>query len=250
MQRKGQLAIIIIVVIVIIVVIGLFFGFRNKNIQPDIQVVDAEVQEVYDFVVDCIEETGEEAVYEVGRQGGYYEIPENTFIIGFPYYVFEGENKMPTKQLIEQEIAKYVDENLEDCIIDFVDFPDYNINSGEIASRAVINQKNVEIDVFYDLDIRKENTKFSLKNFDNIIIPIRLGEIYDIAEQVVGLQLEDLNNICVSCLIEIAEENDLFIPVESYTENIFIYHIIEDLQNPEKFNYDFVFAVELKGEEE
>ncbi|MEK6821084.1 MAG: hypothetical protein AABY11_01650, partial [archaeon] len=78
------------------------------------EVYSSEIVPIQNFVQGCLDETLESAVFDIAEKGGYDDpskIP-STELLDVPYYIKNNENLMPSKEKIQEEISKSVEENL------------------------------------------------------------------------------------------------------------------------------------------
>jgi len=240
-NKKSQVTIFIIIALAIIAVILLFFVARGDVKQDEL--ISPEAEEVHSFVMGCIEKVGAEAIYSVGAGGGYYFIPELSTEEGIPYYYYDGENKMPTKAEIEEQISQYIDADLFFCTEGFIDFTDYEITYDEIKTQTTINEEEIIIDVNYPIKIKKENSTTIIEDFNNIEIPVRLGIVYDSASEIIQQQTND--GICLSCTSDEATANDLYINIFDYDNNTLIFTITDENSMINNQTFEFNFAVRV-----
>lgn len=237
--KKAQVTIFIILAIVVIVAILIFFSFRGEIKQDEL--ISPEIEPIYNFVEECIENVGAEAVYTIGLGGGYYFIPELSIDEGIPYYYYNGEDKMPTKEEIAEQISQYVDADLFFCTEGFISFTNYEITYDEIKTTTTINDEGVVIDVNYPIKIKKENSTTLIEDFNNIEIPVRLGVVYDSASEIIRQQTSD--GICLSCASDEATENDLYIDIFDYDDSTVIFTITDENSIINNQTFEFNFAV-------
>lgn len=247
MNKKGQVTIFIIVgVIVVAIGITLFFVFNSNSKKP----LNLEASSVEIFVLDCIESVGKDALYVVGQNGGYYFPPKNSNSLGIAFYFFEGEDIMPSKEVIEKEIGAYLDEALPICTEEFVKFNNFNVSQEKVQSEVFISENKVFLNVNYPIRITKGEDVVFLKKFKDIEIPIRLGEIYSIAKSIIQRQLTNPKEICISCVLELEEKG--FLSSIKSEEGAIIYNLFdshsvsdnsENILEPE--SYHFRFAIEI-----
>ena len=92
---RGAITLFIIIGLVIILSFFLILFLNNLIIETEfgdsseISQLQSEITQMKHFVESCIEETGKDAVYLTGLQGGYYDIPSpkrNFSDIKFPVY--------------------------------------------------------------------------------------------------------------------------------------------------------------------
>ena len=175
MNKKGQITIFIIIAVIIIGAVILYFLLGNKlNSGISGQYTD----NVYDYVEVCIEEGGEEAIYEISKNGGYNIQPEISTESGYPYYYINQTSYMPTKENIENELSSYVQGYTANCVRDFKTFSDLNIYKGNIEVKTDIQEDKVIYDVHYPLSIIKNNETSVLEDWEGISFDIRLGTVY------------------------------------------------------------------------
>lgn len=253
MNRKAQLTLFVILGLVIVIVLGLLLFFKGeafkslweKETQKGIA-IHPQVQNINSFVRECIKTTGDEALYLIGQQGGYFRTPERSTEFGIPYYFIKDKSYMPSKEQIEKEISSYMEGGLFFCTKNFIDFPGFDIDQGRVITKTEIGAAEVVLNVEYPLIITKDDTTFNLKDFKNIKIPIRLGIIYGVADEMIKEQLKNKNNICLSCLINLGIEKDLYINVDDYGSDSVIFTIQDMNSQLYKKPYEFVFANQYK----
>src|SRR3989339_171763 len=112
MKKRGQLTIFIIIGIVFLAIITLFF-ILNKDLIPLTN--DADINNVFLFQENCMNQIDVQTIFKISMQGGYYDIPKQSILYGIPYYAINGKNIMPTKEKIEEEISKAVNNQLVSC---------------------------------------------------------------------------------------------------------------------------------------
>lgn len=244
MNKKGQITIFIIIAIIIIGTILIFFAARDMF---NLGTYSPEVGEISVFVKDCIKSVGNEVVYEIGANGGYFFPPEFSTATGIPVYYSDGKSYMPSKNQIEKEISNYINEKMFFCTKNFVNFPELKIKQGEIETTTRIEENNVILNVKYPLSISKGDNTIAIKDFDNIKIPVRLGIVYDSINKMVQDQLKE-DSICLNCILDISLKNDLYIDMIDYDKEIVIFSVIDDNSVMNNKTFRFIFANKYKGE--
>src|SRR3989339_92951 len=142
MKKRGQLTIFIIIGIVFLAIITLFF-ILNKDLIPLTN--DADINNVFLFQENCMNQIDVQTIFKISMQGGYYDIPKQSILYGIPYYGLNGKNIMPTKEEIEKEISKAVNNQLVSCTNNFTQFNNLKITSQEIITKVEINDEQSEI---------------------------------------------------------------------------------------------------------
>ncbi|MBS3096589.1 hypothetical protein J4480_04070 [Candidatus Woesearchaeota archaeon] len=253
-MRKGQTSIFIIFSLVILIGFGLVFYLNNQNkikgeTGQQINSVNLIIP-IKNYVNTCLRETGEDALQIIGLQGGFHKESEHKiFSKGFltdffhTIYLFKGENVMPSKQTIEREISQYMDSNLENCIRDFEVFRKlgYEIKKGDVSTITLIAKNSVAINLNFPIMATIEQKTSSIEKFA-VEIPSRLDMIYDLANYITQDQITHQDQICISCLIEIGESNNIYFELIPLEINMTLIAIEDSQIKLKNEPYTFVFA--------
>jgi hypothetical protein len=224
----------------IVLVSGLLVFFLARD-SGKIDVVSPEVEEVYNFVLKCLDKVSNNAVYEIMNTGGYYELPELVTDNHVAYYYYEEKSYVPSKEDIEMELESYMNDLLPLCIKNFEELPDYEVSKGDVDSKVSIEEDRVEFDVSYGLGIRKGEDSYSFENFE-YVVNVRLGVIIEAVREMIDIQLETPDDICLNCLTDIMSKYNLEMDLYEYKDDAIIFYVL-DKEN--EINEDvgvFVFA--------
>lgn len=241
MIKRGQISIFIIIAIILVGLVAIFFLVKG-GISSNNGKVDTEVQPIYDHIKECIKEVGEDSIEYIGQTGGYYDVSELSTETNIAYYVHDNKNIMPSKEKIEEEIESYVNNMIYFCNNEFVDFPDYEISVGEINTEAKIKNGKVVFNSKVPLSILNNEKTYTFEDFDNIEIASRLDSIYEMAFNISEEEASS-EGTCMSCIIELALEKDLFVEMYDYDEETTIFVIRDEDMKINNKNYKFYFAI-------
>jgi len=246
MGKRGQVALYAIIAVMIVSAAG-FLAYAQREaigikFAPPI---NPEISSVKTFVESCLKGTGEQALFIIGKQGGYYLPPENS-AGSVAVYFYEGQQFFPEKNAIEGQLAMYVDDNIADCINNFSKFPDFEITSGSMKTTAYILQDKVRFDLNWPLTVKKSTT-YEVTDF-SAEIDSRLSVIYVIARNIIQEQMQD-PRLCLSCMIDMAARNDLQINMENKQYDAVTF-TIQDSKVPlfKGMPYEFSFVNKYKNE--
>lgn len=241
-RKKSQITIYIIIGIAIVFFIGISLYFKlNYNPLRD-SIVDSSVEPVYSFTEECIKETGKRAIIAEGLVGGNIRAEKKTEF-GIPYYFYEGSSYIPEKEDIEYEISELIDEYIFDCIGNYSDFSEYDVRTNfNMSSKAKIEKDRVIISAKFPLTISKENKSYSYEDFSEIILPIRLGLIYDTAYNLTKEQMFYPQGLCITCIQDKIYKNALLISTHDYSPDTVIITISDNRSKIGKDNYVFIYA--------
>ena len=213
--RKGQITLFIIIGILIVIAAALVLYLKEQDIifRPAPSVVPDETVPLQDFVEICIGNVGKDAANLVGTTGGYINIPDeiannpSSYIPisplergKIPYWYYQGENRIPPLEFIEDEMELYITENLKECILDLGPFQtQYNINElGDISTEVVSTEEGITIEVDYPIEITDKLGK-KIISFDKFSTNVgyRLKRVHELAVKIMEAEeqtqkLEDL----------------------------------------------------------
>jgi len=244
-NKKAQVSVFVIVAILILSVMGVYFLVKENVLDLGTLSVSSEVKPIYSFVEDCVEKTAKGAVYQISDTGGYFVLPDLSTENNIAYYMYEGGNYMPSKERVEEELSTYMNEMLFFCTKNFVYFSDFEVEQSAVESVVKIEEDSVVFDVEYDLDISKGGKTYSFKDFD-VEVPVRLGVVYDVIDEIMVEQMTTPKDICVTCLEESAIENNLQIAMWDYDDAV-IFSVVdlESELNGEVFEFYFANKYEV-----
>ncbi|MAE42443.1 hypothetical protein CMO93_01615 [Candidatus Woesearchaeota archaeon] len=251
-KKKGQLTIFVLLGLVLLIAVSfIFYVNKNGTIQTSEIEKSGELSlsaaPIKNYVESCVKEVGEDAIRFIGRQGGYFELPEKStkdFLTKTAYYFYENDNIMPSKEMIEEELSNYMYNMLFFCLQNFASFEriGFNVEHKNLVTKATIQEKGITFDVNLPLEIKKGETKQDIADFSAKIDNVRFKTIYGIIKKIVDEQVNHPGSICLSCLLNIAKENDLYVDMRRSGEST-VFFIIKDntsIVNNEPFR--FIFA--------
>ena len=197
MNKRGQVTVFVIVGIVIVVTIALVFYFLGDNIkrETDTEVVfdESSLEPLQDYVEDCIEKHGGEAIDLVLKGGGDIEPGLHQMYhnekINFLCYT-DGYNacynKMPfLDSHIEEQINNYVLERLNTCI-DFsaIESEGFEIQKGNMDLKTSVGKYNILITLDYPVTLSKGDSKIIEDRFSKTF-DVPLGRILKVVNDIV-----------------------------------------------------------------
>jgi len=198
-----------------------------------IEEVPSELIPIRSFVENCIKVEIEEALEILGQHGGHiylesfdsniidptegdalefnpffgYKIPywyylksENTCTSGCMF----GSNMPPLckagrgcirdgKNSIEEQIERYINENLKDCLNEFESFKEQAIevtSLGDVDTRTIIRDNDIVVYVNYPLTVKKGEATYDIKEYQSTINS-DLAELYEIAYDITKYEVNN-----------------------------------------------------------
>jgi len=243
-SKKGQVSVFVIIAIVIVVVIVGVFAFRSGLIGGGV------FEDVETTVLYCVTDIGQEAIETIGIQGGYYKNLPGSYVdlewAIIPYYYYEGDLLMPETSVIETELEAYVDDNLGDCIDNYV-FGDFQVSYGDIKTNAEIKQGVVTFTVDSIVSMSKEGETSEFNLADNPVDnPTALEDMLEVARFITDAHKEE--EVCITCLYDMLEDRNLYLDIIDFTASSSWIVISEDGVSEEPYAFEFINKYE--GEDE
>ena len=244
MEKKSQVTIFILIALAILIVFLFLFYLNNQKKQIQIIDLSSDKAAVSNFVENCLKNTALDALYFVASKGGYYENPEpgiDYFFTQVPYYFYINKNISPTLNFVENSLSEYIENNLDFCINNFVDFPGLEITAGNIKAETQIAQDKVFFNLNYPITIKKGDSRIELTDFQ-AELPVRFADLYNTGLKITEFQMEDSENICLSCLLDTAIDNNVSIKFENYNEDTILFKVLLNTTLIQEEIFEFVFA--------
>ena len=235
-SKRSQVTVFVIIAIAVVVIVVLFFVFKDR-----IGIGTNDESEMKKLVQDCFEATSAQGLFLIGQQGGYYNVPENLSTEFLPsIYIIGDQTYLPGKQKIESELSLYITENIDECLNNFEQFPTYEVDFQKNQITTPMNSNEVMMDPDFRLSAQKGDESFLITRFKQVKFQVRLGIIYNAAEQLANQQLEE--GICLSCILDIGEANDLIINLIDEGPFMEIFEIVDENSKLNNNPYSFQFV--------
>ena len=231
MSKKAQITLLILIGVILLLIGGLIIYLAaGPTPSPEIT-IPGELQPVKIYLDSCIEETAKNAIVNNSLHGGYYELPlfsTQGYYVDSPYYFHELEIQTPTLDVLESELALYMNNELKDCI-DLTQFTEQGINIelGNVTSKALIRRDSVLFTLDFPVTITRQETQTKLPKFQTIIRNIRLSTIHNASAIITEEQANDPFSLCLSCLTDIAIVNSLKLDTTELGDDTILFTITD-----------------------
>jgi len=238
--KRGQISIFILLISVLIIMFFFIFYLdisdTKKTEVETSTTLPFTFESIKLFINSCLDDTAENGIYFLGLQGGYYDsdsIISGELKLKIPYYWYQGEDKMPSKEEIEIELSRYVKDKLPECINDFDEFKKqgYEINAGDINVISKINEEDVDVKLEYPIESTIGSEVFKIDEF-LLNLDFNFNEKYNIVKRIMEEQKKTPNSVPLGFIAYSAFNNNFTF------ENIY-------LDNDDVF-YMFIFEREAK----
>ena len=266
MQKRGQVSIFIITAIIIFTAISLVFYLKEGSFQSILRqdtkkavIFPPKVQEVNNYIEDCLDITLREVLAATALQGGYYQPPINSLVYDFgglpflssiPYYLIGDRNIIPTMNIITRQISLGIKNELPNCL-DFSQFPYQIAHATEPLSVDVsLNQDNINTFVNLPVSVTIDNSVFNLNKFD-ITIETNYADFYNLALDLTQEQEQHIDSICLTCITDISSSYDIQVFTTELLEDsnyVVIYYLTKKNKEDPTFAYSFAHIFRLPEE--
>ena len=242
MKKRGQVTLFIIIGIIFLLVIGVVVYYKDSiseiaGLTGSLS-YPSEMSEIVEHVQDCVDDSADEAVSNIGLSGGYYTLPDES-VDGIPYYYYEGESLMISLEEMESELDDYIGFLLSSCI-DLEVFTGFDeLNGGELAVASTVNENSVDVVVEYPIDVAVDDSVYDLDEDYLVVLDANLGWLHSVAENIVEYDIENPEEVSLDFLLDQGLENIIYVPYDDETT----VYILEDTTsfNGEK-NLTLLFA--------
>jgi len=210
MGKRGQITVFIIIALVLLGSVVLYFYLKEHLafFRPEV-IVPTELLPLDMYIKDCVYSSAKDAVIRIGNQGGFVEVPEEIkaqraayialdpwgeFVL--PFWSYRGNVRYPTLKYLEFQISEYVENNIDSCFRNFIDFRnDYDIKTFD-KYRMVTTQlldDYVRVELKYPMTVSdKATTKKSDLEMFAANLNVKLKEAHQVAEKIILKEIEDL----------------------------------------------------------
>ena len=264
MNKRGQITIFMVVGILIILTVG-FFIFRGETQKEELLVNYDLIKVPYsssveNYVQSCLNEVSEKGLLRTGHQGGYYNPPVDYSIVFFddllPYYYFDDTSMVIEKDKAEEELKKYVEEKMVECVNDFVLHKEqgYNIYAENPVVQVTYATQTI-IELTYPLRISKGQSVTEVSQFI-YSTPIKLNKFLTTARKIVEHYKENVGFICLTCLDGWADDENLHIdayPIydsSPFENNIILYRLQDGFVSFDNEYFTFEFIIEMISDDD
>lgn len=205
MGKRGQITLFIIIGLILLLSITLLIYYRNLTLKEP-EIVPPQFNPVKEYVSSCLKITGRDAVELLGQQSGYIEIPQAWLldrdsyisyagIMNIPYWYYLGESRVPSQEVIEQQISEYIESNLNDCLQDFAPFEaTFGISEKrDLDVITTLDKKDVRIEADFLLRVKsKADSKATYLSDFSAILDVDLLEAYELARKMMEYENENM----------------------------------------------------------
>ena len=199
MHKRGQITIFAIIGIVILIIVVLFLFIRTRiYIGPATQVdLEAQFPPIIEHVEDCIIEKAEPRIRQIGLQGGYLDIPQDTFRryngqrISYLCYNIADQQPCRTRLLritdMQNELAEFIKRDMESQCLNIDSFRKLglDLSHAPLDITVSISEDSVIVKADKRVTLSKGESRAEISEF-SALIDLPLGRLYDSSRDIVN----------------------------------------------------------------
>ncbi|MBI2572602.1 hypothetical protein HYV86_01970 [Candidatus Woesearchaeota archaeon] len=252
MLKRGQVTIFIIVGIVLLVLIATVYFLTSSSVKQEVGAGDGEIalsskvaSPIVPFIEKCLRDVATPGVYLAGVQGGViYSEGLNHLLTTekeFVNYGYLGGERYITLDLFEEQLNRYVEEELPLCLNDFAVFEKQKIHvepQSELQVSTSLQADVVLVTLDYELRVELGEEQLDLDTFE-VRLPLRVSRVMDEMERLIA-QVEKN-----AAQIYSASSSDFFISTLPYDGTTFVYSIVDDKSVIDGAPFTLMFAVDM-----
>lgn len=205
MGKRGQVAIFIIIALLLVGGIIIYFVVRERGA---VETIPEEFSGIYQAYDSCLEARTREAIGLAESGGGrvypgdyipgsdYAPFGNQLNFLGFgvPYWYYVSGNglikeNVPSKTDMQNDIARYVEERVNDCNLDAFYEQGFYINLGQPMANVVISDSDVKVSLSSDISSSREATS-ARKTSYSISVVSKLGTLYNDALGIYNYEMQ------------------------------------------------------------
>lgn len=257
-MRKAQVTVFVIIGLILVALISLSFAFKESILEQAGKfeitkglTMSAEARKVQSDMQGCVKDVTELGLIVMGLQGGYtamnpriqYTTETQTFLNYVPYegtayLYFKGQNLVPAKETMEKQLASFITIYMTACESKYKDL---EVTYGKASSVVGIQKEKITLNINTDVKVKKGTAESGFKKI-TLELPVRLGTIQNVANQIVDKQIKvSEDELCVSCIARIAAENDMTVDINKLGDNVF-YSLNDEKSKVVGYEYTFTIA--------
>ena len=193
-MKRGQVTYFIIAGLIVLLAAILIFSARLSFLKDVYEEqttkllgVPADIKPVEDYIQECLNDVSKTGIDFVLLQGGHYN-PNNSIELDLfkVAYWYDNKDISPSLETVQNEISKFINANLNECILTFP-YSDYKINLVNPQAQTTIKKDLILITAEYKANIEYKNITFKLSKF-NSKLSHDITNIIDSGKKIVDME--------------------------------------------------------------
>lgn len=232
-MKKGQISYFVIIAIIITVLYAITI-YTKGNYSLDAEsregIIETSAKEIRNYVENCIKPSAEDAIFNTALRGGYYNETNNTISYSFfiiSLYSLGKINSTPSINKIGIEISFNLNDNILKSVNNFTVFKNRGLEVlyEKPISKVRILDNKILFDVDFSVWVIKSGRVIIVPGTYSTSVTSNYRNLYNFASYTASLLSNQPDKLCISCMIDYAEKNNLEITVSNFDTNTIVFAI-------------------------
>lgn len=206
-SKKAQVTIFIIIGLILVLALILIIALKQELVtfKPG-EIIPTQKGKIEQFLTNCIEQVGNDALVKIGAQGGYVNVPadvagdanrhlrKSTFLV-IPYWAYGEVTNIPPLEFIKRELDADLEHNIRGCLLNTDAFREaYDIvEKSEIDADTELVDSKVLFNLHWKIEVRNKAGDIVTELIDHTgESPLKLKRIHKLASRIVEKEMETL----------------------------------------------------------
>ena len=205
-NKKGQVTIFIILGILLLLAVALIIVLQKEVLTFERkELVPLERGPVESFVTNCLKIVTNEALFLMGQQGGFIQLPQaiaadanlhlkTSPFTAVPYWAYGEVKDAPSLEDLKNRLDQHIEQNLPVCVLSSQAFKEaYDlVERSPAASDTAIADKKILFKVDWDIQVKNKQGEIvtELRAFA-LESPVRLKAIRELAVKIIERELRE-----------------------------------------------------------
>jgi hypothetical protein len=210
-NKRAQITVFIIIGVILVFSIGIYSYLKSTGVGPA-DFFQPKSPPVVAYIEECLSNTAKDAIFSMGNQGGYIELPptialnptryvsmipgtSGEFAPKVPLWYFEGESQIPSQRYMEVEVERYIDVNLENCLNNYQGLRDEYIITelSNYSAKVVFAEAETIIGLDYEVEIQPKGAKEVTKKEQFLVrLDVKIKRMRDVAEKILEAENDNV----------------------------------------------------------
>ena len=246
--KKGQVTVYIIVGLVLLLFVSAYLIMYNA-VAPEVTADDLTVFGTFSaeaaFLQSCLVTASEDALLINGLKGGLYAPQQHIFgDYRSPITTFykAGSVIAPTNGAVMESLALEFNDFFLECVRTYNETATMQIGSPNTNVQILTDR--VMFNTVWPVTFTKDQERRIFRDFSHTISDVRLSKILDLARELSFIQTTDVEYICASCVVELADLHYMWIDFVDVGELRTVYTFTDLFSDINGGPYVFVMAHE------
>ena len=255
MRKRGQVTTFMIVGLVILIIFVLLFAVRRSGFGIKAQdYLQSSADDIKSKIDSCIEKNAMDVLDLIGKQGGYLNPSDNTYLMYNGYRVAylcfnipntdQCANAMVNKADIEKQLNDYLGKNIQNCVQTNLGkslLSTYDMSTSKINIRTTIEKNSVSFEVDPGITLTKGTSSLVIPAYKKAV-SVPIGLLLDTTYFIVNEEAD--KGVFFEVPYMLSERGAVEVYKDQpYPDKIYIL-------NARNSDYKFQFAIQSEGENE